>query len=99
MVRRALWTLLSLALCLGAISCRPAAREPRAFDYVIGVSMANLTEPWRISMQDEINAEAAHYANLRIVFTDAADSNTRQIQDVHTLLSCGIDLLIISPND
>ena len=78
---------------------RQAGREPRAFDYVIGVSMANLTEPWRISMRDEINAEAGRYDNLRIVFTDAADSNTRQIQDVHTLLSCGIDLLIISPNE
>ena len=34
-----------------------------------------------------------------MVFTDAADSNSRQIQDVHTLLDSGIDLLIISPND
>jgi simple sugar transport system substrate-binding protein len=61
--------------------------------------MANLTEPWRISMRDEINAEATHHGNLRVVFTDAADSNGRQIQDVHTLLDSGIDLLIISPND
>ena len=99
MMRRALWALLSLALVVGAVSCRQAGRDARAFDYVIGVSMANLTEPWRISMRDEINAEAAHYANLRIVFTDAADSNSRQIQDVQTLLNSGIDLLIISPND
>jgi simple sugar transport system substrate-binding protein len=33
-----------------------------------------------------------------MVFTDAADSSARQIQDVHTLLDSGIDLLIISPN-
>jgi ABC-type sugar transport system substrate-binding protein len=66
---------------------------------VIGVSMANLTEPWRISMRDDINAEAARYPDLRIVFTDAADSNSRQIQDVRTLLGSGIDLLIISPNE
>jgi simple sugar transport system substrate-binding protein len=69
------------------------------FDYVIGVSMANLTEPWRINMRDEINAEAERYPDLRIVFTDAADSNSRQIQDVRTLLGSGIDLLIISPNE
>jgi simple sugar transport system substrate-binding protein len=88
----------SLALA-AVVSCRPAGHEATAFDYVIGVSMANLTEPWRISMRDEIKAEAARYDSLRIVFTDAADSNTRQIQDVNTLLSSGIDLLIISPND
>jgi ABC-type sugar transport system substrate-binding protein len=84
-------------LLLALAACRPS-REPPAFDYVIGVSLANLTEPWRINMRDEIMAEAGHHRNLRIVFTDAADSNNRQIQDVHTLLASGIDLLIISPN-
>ncbi len=44
-------------------------------------------------------AEARRYSDLRVVFTDAADSSTRQIQDVHNLLDSGIDLLIISPND
>ncbi|MGA2974899.1 MAG: substrate-binding domain-containing protein, partial [Spirochaetia bacterium] len=90
---------LLLPLLLALATCQPSGREPAPYDYVIGVSLANLTEPWRINMRDEINAEAAHYGNLRIVFTDAADSNGRQIQDVHTLLSSGIDLLIISPND
>ena len=91
--------LLLLPLLLMLATCRPSGHDPAPYDYVIGVSMANLTEPWRINMRDEINAEAAHHGNLRIVFTDAADSNSRQIQDVHTLLSSGIDLLIISPND
>ena len=61
--------------------------------------MANLTEPWRINMRDEIMAEAGRHGDLRVVFTDAADSNNRQIQDVHNLLGSGIDLLIISPNE
>ena len=85
-------------LLLALAACRPP-NEPQAFDYVIGVSMANLTEPWRINMRDEIMAEAGHHRNLRIVFTDAADSSNRQIQDVRTLLDSGIDLLIISPNE
>jgi len=80
-------------------TCRPSGHDAPPFDKVIGVSLANLTEPWRISMRDEINAEASRYPDLRIVFTDAADSSARQIQDVHTLLASGIDLLIISPND
>ncbi len=50
-------------------------------------------------MRDEIMAEASRHGNLRVVFTDAADSSNRQIQDVNTLLASGIDLLIISPND
>ena len=95
----ALLRLLVLPSLVLLSTCRPAPHDARPFDYVIGVSMANLTEPWRISMRDEINAEAARYRDLRIVFTDAADSNSRQIQDVHTLLDSGIDLLIISPNE
>jgi galactofuranose transport system substrate-binding protein len=91
--------LLLLPLLLVLAACRPSGPQAVSYDYVIGVSLANLTEPWRISMRDEINAEAAHYKNLRIVFTDAADSNTRQISDVHTLLNSGIDLLILSPNN
>ena len=91
--------LLFLSMCLVIVSCRQDGNAARAFDYVIGVSLANLTEPWRINMRDEIMAEASRHANLRVVFTDAADSSSRQIQDVNTLLASGIDLLIISPND
>ena len=98
MIRR-LPLLLLLPLFLTLATCRPPVREATPFDYVIGVSMANLTEPWRINMRDEIMAEAGTRKNLRVVFTDAADSNSRQIQDVHTLLDSGIDLLILSPND
>ena len=93
-IRAAAVPLLLLALA----TCRPAT-GPRSFDWVIGVSMANLTEQWRINMRDEIMSEAGHHGELRIVFTDAADSSARQIQDVRNLLDSGIDLLIISPND
>ncbi len=92
-------TLLFLMAALSLVSCRQDGGGAPAFDYVIGVSLANLTEPWRINMRDEIMAEASRHGNLRVVFTDAADSSNRQIQDVNTLLASGIDLLIISPND
>ncbi len=67
--------------------------------FVVGVSHANLTEPWRITMNSEIEDEAAMSAELRLVTTDAADSVQRQIEDVDRLLASGIDLLIISPVD
>jgi galactofuranose transport system substrate-binding protein len=91
--------LLFLMAALSLVSCRQDGGGAPAFEYVIGVSLANLTEPWRINMRDEIMAEASRHGNLRVVFTDAADSSNRQIQDVNTLLASGIDLLIISPND
>jgi ABC-type sugar transport system substrate-binding protein len=99
MRRRVPGALLFLVAAVSIVSCRQDGGDARAFDYVIGVSLANLTEPWRINMRDEIMAEASRHGNLRVVFTDAADSSNRQIQDVNTLLASGIDLLIISPND
>jgi simple sugar transport system substrate-binding protein len=99
MRRRVPGALLFLLAAVSIVSCRQDGGDARAFDYVIGVSLANLTEPWRINMRDEIMAEASRHGNLRVVFTDAADSSNRQIQDVNTLLASGIDLLIISPND
>jgi len=86
-------------LLLAVSACRRDNDYPPAFEYLIGVSMANLTEPWRISMDGEIKSEAEKYDNLKVVIADAADSSDRQIQDVKKLLEQGIDLLIISPTD
>jgi simple sugar transport system substrate-binding protein len=89
-----------LVLLIAALTtCTKRGVEDQAYQYLIGVSLANLTEPWRINMSEEIKSEAARHDNLKVVFADAADSNSRQIQDVKKLLDCGIDLLIISPND
>ena len=80
-------------------TCGREGASPPAYRYLIGVSQANLTESWRIAVRDEIAAEAEAFPDLRVVFTDAADSSSRQVEDVRRLLDMGIDLLIISPND
>ena len=88
-----------LVLMVTLFGCSRQNASDQAYQFLIGVSLANLTEPWRITMSEEIKTEASHHQNLRVVFSDAADSTARQIQDVKKLLDCGIDLLIISPND
>ena len=67
--------------------------------YLIGMSQANLVEPWRVKMTEEIKEEAEKHDNLKVIFTDAAGNNAKQVKDVEELLTEGIDLLIISPND
>jgi galactofuranose transport system substrate-binding protein len=90
-----------LAIALAAAALGSCARERKADDvrFLVGFSQANLTEPWRIAMTEEIKAEAALYPDMRIIYADAADSTSRQIDDVHRLMDYGIDLLIISPTD
>jgi simple sugar transport system substrate-binding protein len=97
--RRAAIALAAAALSLALLSA--CAKEPRipAVPFLVGFSQANLTEPWRIAMTEEIKTEAARYPDMRVIYADAADSTSRQIGDVHRLMDYGIDLLIISPTD
>lgn len=90
---------LALALLLVLAGCGDGSERLEAVRFLVGVSQANLSEPWRIAMVDEIRSEAAQHGDLRVLFIDAADSPRKQIADVNTLLDYGINLLIISPAD
>ena len=67
--------------------------------YVIGMSQANRAEPWREAMDSQIAAAAEDYPEFEVIFQDAAQDNADQVSDVENLLTQGIDLLIISPNE
>jgi simple sugar transport system substrate-binding protein len=67
--------------------------------FLLGVSQANTTEPWRLSVIADIQKEASAFPGLRVVVTDASDSVRKQSQDLNRLLGLGCDLLIVSPAD
>ncbi len=67
--------------------------------YLIGMSQANKGEPWRQAMNDQIAAAAAKHPNLKVVFADAGQNNTKQIADIENFLQQRVDLLIVSPNE
>lgn len=95
MLKRLIAVLLSstmLAGCWATASYKP-------IEYVIGVSQANMREPWRLVLTNELKEEAAKYPNLRLVFTDATQNTSKQIKDIERLEDSGIDLLIVSPSD
>ena len=92
-VLAALVAVTALALCLR----RTAPKEDPVF--LIGMSQANLVEPWRVTMNLEFQEAAQKYDNLRVIYTDGAQDTRRQIADVEMLMGYGIDLLVISPND
>ena len=67
--------------------------------YVIGVSQANLSEPWSIAMNEEIKKEATKYKNIKVIYRDAGQNAEKQEKDINELLNDGVDLLIVSFND
>lgn len=64
--------------------------------FVIGMSQANLTEPWRIAMNKEIESESKKYKDLKIIYKDGGGSIEKQESDINELLNSGVDLLIVS---
>ncbi len=74
-------------------------RKNDGYQFVIGMSQANLNEPWRIAMNEEIAQEAQKYSNIKVVFRDAGGSTEKQANDIKELRNSGIDLLIVSMDD
>jgi ribose transport system substrate-binding protein len=67
--------------------------------YKIGMSQANKAEPYRERMDDDIETAAADVPQFSVEFADAQQKNDKQVSDVDTFITKGIDLLIISPNE
>ncbi|MEV7036908.1 substrate-binding domain-containing protein [Amycolatopsis sp. NPDC051061] len=67
--------------------------------YTIGVSQANVAEPYRKQMDDDIARAAKQYPQFTVNFADAQQDNAKQVADVENFLTQRIDLLIISPNE
>ncbi|MQA13406.1 MAG: substrate-binding domain-containing protein [Pseudonocardiaceae bacterium] len=68
-------------------------------DYLIGMSQANLAEPYRVRMNEDIRRAAAKVPQFRVEFADAGQDNSQQVTDVQNFLTKQVDLLIVSPNE
>lgn len=92
---------LAVLLCMLPLMGCMQIGNPRdtSIEYVIGVSLANLSEQWRLVLKNELEAEAAKHESVRLVILDAAGDRQKQEADVERLMGFGIDLLIISPGD
>ncbi|GAB2659797.1 hypothetical protein GCM10027271_18120 [Saccharopolyspora gloriosae] len=68
--------------------------------YTIGMSQANLAEPYRVRMDADIRKAAEQVPQFEDVqFSDAGKDNAKQVSDVESFLTKQVDLLMISPNE
>lgn len=95
-MRRFLSILLAAVLLLSLVTVATAETEKK---FVIGMSQCNLGEPWRVAMNDQIAAAAVDYPMLEVIFSDAAQDNSKQIADIENFIQMGVDLIITSPNE
>lgn len=77
----------------------PAAKEAGAAKYTIGMSQCNLGEPWRVQMNQDIQAAAAAHPELKVVLKDAQNDSLRQRSQIEEYSGAGVDLIIVSPKE
>lgn len=80
-------------------------QDPRAAcggpdkQYDIGMSQANVAEPYRVQMNKDIKQAAAKIPQFDVQFLDAAQDSAKQVSQVQTFVNKQVDLLMISPNE
>ena len=92
-----IYVLAAILITLTLQGC--STEKDEGVKYVIGVSQPNLSESWRIAMNDEIRREASENEDVKVVFYDAGQDINKQKEDLESLMSQRIDALIISLND
>ena len=76
-----------------------AAQETGSKIFKIGFSQCTNLDLWRKTMFLEMQNELISYPSLELNIKDAQNSSDKQINDIRELVSSGIDLLIVSPNE
>ena len=82
--------------CGGCAGSRKAQVKTDAYDYVIGVSVINMVEPWLYNLTQVMTDMADQDANVNLILLDAANNSQKQAEDISSLLNSGIDLLIMT---
>jgi signal transduction histidine kinase/AraC-like DNA-binding protein/ABC-type xylose transport system substrate-binding protein len=90
---------ISICLILIAVSCFSCRHINKKSQYVIGFSQCIGSDLWRKAMLEEMKMELSLHPGADFVYADAEGDSKKQINQVKKMLSSGIDLLIISPNE
>ena len=86
-----------ITLCLGALLCASTLHASKEHP-VIGLSLDTLKEERWISDRDTFVREAEK-RGARVIVQSATSDDTRQVRDVESLISRGVDVLVIVPHN
>ena len=82
-----------LAVGLVQFGCGPSAPDDRI---VIGVSMLSLQSEFVVNVKDAME-EAADEKEVRLIVNDAQREAVRQVQQIESFISQGVDAIILNP--
>ncbi|QIL37983.1 substrate-binding domain-containing protein [Pedobacter sp. HDW13] len=88
-----------IGLLVGIICISACREQSRKEAFTIGFSQCVGSDLWRRTMLEEIKMELSLRPETQLIYADANNNSTKQIEQVREMLDKGIDLLIISPNE
>ena len=92
-------TMHKIVVYLIIIACLLSACAEGEADYRIGVSQCSKGR-WRDKLNQEmLAAQHLYEKNIKVMIANADDDTRQQIKQIDSLVSEGIDLLVVSPNE
>ena len=92
-------TMHKIVVYLIIIACLLSACAEGEADYRIGVSQCSKGR-WRDKLNQEmLAAQHLYEKNVKVMIANADDDTRQQIRQIDSLVSEGIDLLVVSPNE
>lgn len=88
------WVIGVLALGLMQYGCGPSGNSDG--EKVIGVSMLSLQSEFVVNVKDAME-EAAKEQGVRLIVNDAQREAVRQVQQIESFISQGVDAIILNP--
>ena len=90
---------LVILMIIALPSALTAAGQTEAGVIKIGAAMSSFADKGQTYLQDGIRAFDAEHADVEIIMTDAKDDPAVQLNQVETLLTKGVDAIVIVPVD
>lgn len=70
-----------------------------AREITIGFVQTALNHPWRIAMNESLEAQAERFPNVKLVILDGEADAAKQANCIEDLIAMGVDAIILSPMD
>lgn len=89
------YSLLSFLILLATACHQPQGAKK----FTIGFSQCTGGDAWRRQMKIAMEGELAFYPDMQLVYKDAENSSSKQVNDIEAFIDSKVDLLIVSPNE
>lgn len=80
----------------GSSSCSSPPQLPKKAHYRIGFSQEVNNAPWRIAETTSIEEEASKNGDT-VIYTDAQNSDSKQVSDIQSIIAQHPDVILIAP--